>query len=133
MRITQLLVSLPVLALGTGCIVVDDRPHGASYRGDTSYEVRNAIVFEYGLNLNQTCVASSDSWRVAARELGEEGSASCGEDIAFGNLVTGETITFDIEAYQGDALCAQGTCVITAEAGSNVADCASQITYFCRY
>ncbi len=133
MRITQFLVSLAVLALGSGCILVDDRPYGSSYQRDTSYEVRNEIVFEYNRNVNQTCVARSDSWRVVARELGEEATASCTEAIAFGNLLTGETVTFDIEGYQDGTLCAQGTCLVTAEMGSNLADCERQIQYFCRY
>ncbi len=122
-----------MLAIGAGCIIVDDRQRGTPYQGTTSYDVSDDIVFEYLRNVSQTCGARSDTWRVVARELGEEATASCSEDIVFRDLIPGSSVTFDIEGYQNGQLCAQGSCVVSVEAGSNAADCAREMQYLCRY
>jgi hypothetical protein len=132
MRISQLGVSLSLLAFGSGCIIVDDR-QGTSYRGTTSYEVSDDLVFEYGLNVGKTCGVRNDTWRVRARELAEEATAACADDIVFHELASGTSITFDIEGYQNGQLCAQGSCIVKVEAGSNAADCSREMQYFCAY
>jgi hypothetical protein len=133
MRTTRILVSTSLLTLSSGCIIVDDRQRGTSYQGTTSYEVSHDIVFEYARNVNQTCSVRDDTWRVAARELGEEGTATCSEDIVFRDLAPGSSFTFDIEGYQNGQLCAQGSCIVTVESGTNAADCSREMQYFCRY
>jgi hypothetical protein len=108
-------------ALG-GCVVENNHP------ADTRIE------FEETQTLGAYCGGPLSSWSVTNRETQEQGTAGCEQPVLFVSLTPGATYTFDIVGYSGNKVCWQGSCSVTAAAGTtSYADCSNSVAHLCGY
>lgn len=90
------------------------------------------VEFEEVVNLGYSCGGPLTSWTVTARETGDNGTAGCEQPVLFPNLAPDAVYTFDIQGFNGQTLCWQGSCQVQAAGYTTTfADCSSAIVHLC--
>jgi hypothetical protein len=110
-----------VAAGASGCIVQHDNPPPP----DTEISFVETQLFPAGCG-------TVTSWSVHLRELDQNGTGVCNDEIDFDGLADSTTYTFDINGYEGSNLCWQGRCTVPTEYGvQTFGDCSAQIKSLC--